>query len=92
MAEQDEAKQLNGKPDWAAAPEWAEYLAQDHDGDWYWWDSKPVNDEESWAQYWMPARAVCVERMVQFSRAAWGRFNEEWKSTLERRPFKQESK
>jgi len=29
------------KPDWKDAPEWAQWLAQDPDGDWYWYSQKP---------------------------------------------------
>lgn len=29
------------KPDWKDAPEWAMWLAQDCNGDWYWFEEKP---------------------------------------------------
>lgn len=29
------------KPDWKDAPEWATWLAQDCDGEWYWFDIEP---------------------------------------------------
>ena len=29
------------KPDWSDAPEWADYLAQDANGTWYWYEGKP---------------------------------------------------
>lgn len=29
------------KPDWKDAPEWAEWLAMDADGEWYWYSKKP---------------------------------------------------
>lgn len=35
------------KPDWKDAPEWAQYLAQDGDGDWWWYEQQP---------YWRPER------------------------------------
>lgn len=31
------------KPDWKDAPEWANYLTQDCDGRWYWWEHKPIH-------------------------------------------------
>ena len=34
------------KPSWDDAPEWARYLAQDDDGWWYWFDEKPVFDDD----------------------------------------------
>lgn len=30
-----------GKPDWNEAPEYAQYLAMDHNGCWYWYENKP---------------------------------------------------
>lgn len=29
------------KPDWKDAPEWAQWLAMDPDGDWYWFEAEP---------------------------------------------------
>ena len=29
------------KPDWKYAPHWADYLAKDSDGEWYWHESIP---------------------------------------------------
>ncbi len=29
------------KPDWKDAPEWAEWLAMDEDGEWFWFKSRP---------------------------------------------------
>lgn len=29
------------KPDWKDAPEWADYLAMDGDGEWYWFEVEP---------------------------------------------------
>ena len=31
----------NDKPDWKGAPEWANWLAQDEDGPWFWFQLKP---------------------------------------------------
>ena len=36
------------KPDWKDAPEWANYLAQDESGDWYWYENKPCRDYYEW--------------------------------------------
>jgi hypothetical protein len=30
------------KPSWDHAPEWANYLAMDSDGCWYWYEKPPV--------------------------------------------------
>lgn len=29
------------KPSWDTAPEWANWLAMDGNGEWYWYESKP---------------------------------------------------
>lgn len=29
------------KPDWKDAPEWAQYLAMDENGEWYWYEQAP---------------------------------------------------
>ena len=34
--------ELQNKPSWEYAPEWAEWMAQDGDGEWYWYGVKPV--------------------------------------------------
>lgn len=31
-------------PDWKYAPEWANHLAMDGNGKWYWYESPPVFD------------------------------------------------
>jgi hypothetical protein len=42
--------QIN-KPSWSDAPEWANYLAMDKDGAWYWYELKPVIvHDNQWAQ------------------------------------------
>ena len=39
---------LGMKPDWEDAPEWAQYLTQDRDGTWGWWEKKPEYDDGDW--------------------------------------------
>jgi hypothetical protein len=36
------------KPDWKDAPEWANWLAQDKDGHWYWFEKLPWLDGGFW--------------------------------------------
>lgn len=36
------------KPDWKNSPDWAMWLAQDEDGDWGWYEIKPVLGGWSW--------------------------------------------
>lgn len=33
------------KPDWSLAPEWANYMARDKDGQWRVFENQPVPDE-----------------------------------------------
>lgn len=37
------------KPQWVNAPEWAEYLAMDEDGEWYWYEFEPYQMLDCWA-------------------------------------------
>jgi len=39
------------KPDWKDAPEWARFVAQDDDGDWYWYESEPQAGSHSWVEH-----------------------------------------
>lgn len=37
------------KPDWKDAPEWANWLTMDDDGEWYWHETEPsLRYEEYW--------------------------------------------
>lgn len=35
------------KPQWSDAPEWAQWLTQDGDGWYCWWNAKPVPHDEA---------------------------------------------
>ena len=35
-------------PDWNDAPEWANYLAQDKNGGWYWYENRPILEINRW--------------------------------------------
>jgi hypothetical protein len=37
------------KPNWDDAPEWANYVAQDQTGKWYWYSHQPIASEGYWA-------------------------------------------
>lgn len=65
------------KPDWAGAPEWAKYLAQDKNGDWYWYENAPDSEylQDSWVVG--PDEGRFQEAMTAF---------ESWKNSLEERP------
>lgn len=87
MAEQDEAKQVNGKPDWAIAPEWAEWLAQDADGVWFWWSIQPACEIDSVMDFWHQGGY----KNFEYQRARRGDPNPKWRNTRERRPSTKES-
>ena len=39
---------MNMKPSWDDAPEWAQWLAMDKNGQWFWYEFKPVCKREYW--------------------------------------------
>jgi len=69
------------KPSWSDAPEEAKFLAQDRDGDWYWWSAEPVTTEH--LHYWMPGK-IGNEMPAFISNHSEN--VEGWKETLEQRP------
>ncbi len=62
------------KPSWDQAPEWANYLAMDKDGEWYWFEDEPIKSITTWID-----RSGKIEY-----------HNEtpiyDWEETLEKRP------
>ena len=36
------------KPDWENAPDWAQWVAMDADGTWWWFDEKPQEIGREW--------------------------------------------
>lgn len=65
------------KPDWKDAPEWAEWLAQDKTGSWYWHEYKPYHHRmDFWSS---PGRTSWFPHLYDDE-------NPNWTSTLERRP------
>lgn len=69
------------KPYWKDAPEGFDWLAQDADGDWYWWKGRPSAVEV--LGYWMPVDG-CDDRLA-FAAPPYSKA-EDWKETLESRP------
>jgi hypothetical protein len=75
--------ELINKPSWDDAPEWAEWLAQDEDGDWWWYEC-PIEvddlDEEEWVEeHGVDGRLV---RATSGTTPA----GHDWRDTLEPRP------
>ena len=61
------------KPDWKDAPDWARYMAQDKDDEWYWFEYEPKKAQGYWE----------LDRCVGQSEKA---YKEPWTLTLESRP------
>ena len=68
------------KPDWKDAPEWAEWLAMDEGGGWYWYGYKPWLNEASWETNNTNPNGD----LVKF--AGRGHLYQNWDKTLEPRP------
>lgn len=66
------------KPDWKDAPEWAQWLAMDEDGEWVWFQKKPeASDDNGDGFWWAPVGEACYANVVGGGR---------WDETLEARP------
>ena len=63
------------KPNWKDAPDWAQWLAQDYTGEWYWYKEMPTQESDSWHNNgrW----TICNIEVAP---------NKNWQSTLEARP------
>jgi hypothetical protein len=72
-----ERERLQNKPSWNEAPEWAEWLAQDYDGEWFWFIDRPVI-------YKFTFQPVKAPQGIQL--ASKGEVLGDWRDTLERRP------
>lgn len=48
------------KPDWRDAPDGANFLAQDGDGTWYWYEEKPRWIRDQWVTDGMTWLANCL--------------------------------
>jgi len=64
------------KPDWKSAPEWAQWLAQDEDGEWFWFEGQPTDKSCSWQD----------DANGKVRSAGLSEENETWAFTLEKRP------
>ena len=58
-------------PSWDDAPEWANWLAMDENGDWYWYEYEPVPNGNSW---------------IHFGRSFSADPSNGWQKTLQQRP------
>lgn len=62
------------KPDWKNAPEWANYVAMDKVGDWYWYEDEPIPSHDYWLMTTGRIKRIDVDDLPK------------WNATLERRP------
>mgnify|MGYP006440564041 CR=1 FL=1 len=69
----------NDKPKWQDAPDWANWLAQDADGRWYWFENPPLIIDDHIYQEWVKPSGK-HQYTYQQSKV----FN--WKLALEERP------
>ncbi len=62
------------KPGWEDAPSWAQYLAMDADGGWYWYSTRPEKKNDCWWLFAEQGRQAFAEATAQ------------WWESLEERP------
>lgn len=67
------------KPDWKDAPAWANWMAMDEDGEWYWHEFVP----EIASTFWKLPEAEGGAVMGRWELAAEGN---DWRGSLEARP------
>lgn len=72
--------ELQNKPSWKDAPEWACYLGQSDEGAWHWFDGEPeINEVHDFGEFWKaPGYTAITDR--------YGAVLGDWRDTLERRP------
>lgn len=73
----DKRRRLINKPSWDDAPEGAQWLAQDSNGDWYWYKTKPARILGVWAGRVVKLRPTAVGAIPA---------GHDWRATLEQRP------
>ena len=66
---------------WREAPKWAEWAAMDEDGEWYWYDGKPLVGSVAYL-WFLPGSG---DRELKFTAPP---FPGDWKDSLQRRPHK----
>lgn len=65
------------KPSWADAPDWANWQAMDHSGNWFWYEFEPVA---------LLVSKVFLDTQGRYESSIYGAIDEAWEETLERRP------
>jgi len=54
---------MGNKPDWKNAPDWANYVARDADGCWYWFENKPELDR---GVYFTHGKIMSIDLVNEF--------------------------
>ncbi|MGI2025787.1 hypothetical protein [Endozoicomonas acroporae] len=71
---------MTTKPQWKDAPQWANWLSQDHDGKWFWSAGKVAASKRD--GFFSPVGFADYRCKL----AGRGEVNHQWKQTLEQRP------
>lgn len=79
--------ELQNKPSWADAPDWAEWLAQDEDGEWKWLGSNPSKYIDGWTANKL---SRCKKVGAYGAVIEKGTILCDWCDTLEKRPEQDE--
>jgi hypothetical protein len=67
------------KPNWSDSPSWANYLAQDANGAWWWYANKPIIWNENDVE-WRPNGSSAPAKISM-----------QWRGSLEERPVRKSS-
>lgn len=70
---------LMNKPDWKDSPDWAQWLACDNSGQWWWFSHKPVPLNHIWDIEQLDGLCECAHEYYRIVRT------DAWRETLERR-------
>ena len=68
----------NTPPPWSEAPPWAEWLSQDKDGSWFFYESKPYASDID-IEWRFDGESKCLLM-------SWRDSNPNWRDTLQKRP------
>lgn len=71
-----QASRACATPEWEHAPDWANWLAMDVEGRWYWFAEKPEQRLATWGNVWNS----------RVAEAGWTLGRSGWTETLEPRP------
>ena len=72
---------MNEEPDWFYAPKWANFVAQDSNGHWYWFEHEPsvCEQDREWQVDWLAYRGASRSDMVYWDAT-------DWRESLQARP------